>query len=337
MMSGPLVNGSSQTAAPFQFPFIVLLRHGRGAIFNLQPSSPPSTSILVATSSLFNLNPPCQLHPSSPPTSTLVAIQFQTPSLCYFLPFSLMMPAVFLMLLLPNELLTKIIIHSIKDEPIFHFLNLRNKICSTSQHIYNSDEVLLHVSLRDLRDACRNRYVRSCFERRFCEANHLEELCFEGMEKLMRRRNPDKGLKLIRDAAAEDSGAKYFLAMLKYRCNLMDPAAMALLQEISSGPSPPDGRWKNPNLRQQCYLVKQDLDNITWWYWLDDGDEPPPPTFHCCPSRIPTSAFGKRDVGAMGRIQKRSSTTAAPSVASVMSSTSRRVASASPWSTPSAG
>jgi hypothetical protein len=75
MISGPLVNGSSQTAAPFQFPFIVLLRHGRGAIFNLQPSSPPSISILVTTSSLFNFNPPCQLHPSSPPTSTLVAIQ----------------------------------------------------------------------------------------------------------------------------------------------------------------------------------------------------------------------------------------------------------------------
>jgi hypothetical protein len=47
MMSGPLVNGSSQTAAPFQFPFIVLL-HGCGAIFNLQPSSPLSTSILIA-------------------------------------------------------------------------------------------------------------------------------------------------------------------------------------------------------------------------------------------------------------------------------------------------
>jgi hypothetical protein len=44
----------------------------------------------------------------------------------------------------------------------------------------------------------------------------------------MRRRNPDKGLKLIGDAAAEDSGAKYFLAMLKYR-NLTDPEAMALL------------------------------------------------------------------------------------------------------------
>jgi hypothetical protein len=22
-----------------------------------------------------------------------------------------------------------------------------------------------------------------------------------------------------------------------------------------------------------CYLVKQDLDNIAWWYWLDDGDD----------------------------------------------------------------
>jgi hypothetical protein len=36
------------------------------------------------------------------------------------------------------------------------------------------------------------------------------------MERLMRRQSPDKGLKLIRDAAAEDSGAKYFLEMLKY-------------------------------------------------------------------------------------------------------------------------
>jgi hypothetical protein len=185
-----------------------------------------------------------------------------------------MAAAVCLMLLLPDELLTKIIIHSIKDVAIFHFLNLRNKICGTFRRICNSDEVLLHVSLRDLRSACKNRYVRSCFERRFHEANHLEALCFEGMVRLMRRRNPDKGLKLIGDvAAAEDSGAKYFLAMLKYRCNPADPEAMALLQEISGDPSPPDGRWKNHNLRRLRYLVKQDLNNIVWLYWLDDGDD----------------------------------------------------------------
>jgi hypothetical protein len=71
MMLGPLVNGSCQTAAPFQFPFIVLLRHGRGAIFNLQPSSssPPSTSILVANFI------PLQLQ-SSLPTLSLVAANF---------------------------------------------------------------------------------------------------------------------------------------------------------------------------------------------------------------------------------------------------------------------
>jgi hypothetical protein len=65
MMSGPLVNGSSETAVPFQFPFIVLLRHCRGAIFNLQPlsSSPPSTSI------------PLQLQ-SSLPTSSLITANF---------------------------------------------------------------------------------------------------------------------------------------------------------------------------------------------------------------------------------------------------------------------
>jgi hypothetical protein len=94
------------------------------------------------------------------------------------------------------------------------------------------------------------------------------------MVRLMRRRNPDKGLKLIGDAAAaEDSGAKYFLVMLKYRCNPADSEDMALLQEISGGPSPPDGWCKNHNLRRLRYLVKQDLDNITWWYWLDDGDD----------------------------------------------------------------
>jgi hypothetical protein len=177
-----------------------------------------------------------------------------------------MMPAVCLMLLLPDELLTKIIIHSTKDEPGFHFLNLRTKICSTFRCICNFDEVLLHVSLCDLRDACRNRYIRSCFERRFHKANHPEALCFEAMERLMRRQSPDKGLKLIRDAAAEDSGAKYFLEMLKYHWNPVDPEAMALLQEINGGPSPLDDWWKNPNLRWLRYLIKQDLDNIAWWY-----------------------------------------------------------------------
>jgi hypothetical protein len=94
------------------------------------------------------------------------------------------------------------------------------------------------------------------------------------MVRLMRRRNPNKGLKLIGDAAAaEDSGAKYFLAMLKYRCNPADHEAMALLQEINGGPSPLDGRWKNHNLRRLRYLVKQDLNNIAWWYRLDDGND----------------------------------------------------------------
>jgi hypothetical protein len=60
------------------------------------------------------------------------------------------------------------------------------------------------------------------------EANHPEALCFEGIERLMRRWNPNEGLKLIEDAAAEDSSAKYFLTILKYRCNLADPEAMAL-------------------------------------------------------------------------------------------------------------
>jgi hypothetical protein len=59
------------------------------------------------------------------------------------------------------------------------------------------------------------------------------------MERLMRRWNPDKGLKLIGDVSFEESDAKYFLAMLKYRCNPGDLEAMALLQEISGDLSPP--------------------------------------------------------------------------------------------------
>jgi hypothetical protein len=77
MMSGPLVNSSSQTTAPFQFLFIGLLRHGRGAIFNLQPSTlklvtslAPSTSILIANFI------PLQLQ-SSLPTSSLIVADFK--------------------------------------------------------------------------------------------------------------------------------------------------------------------------------------------------------------------------------------------------------------------
>jgi hypothetical protein len=111
-----------------------------------------------------------------------------------------------------------------------------------------------------------------CFERYFREANNQEALCFEVVDRFMRQRNPDKGLKLVGDAAPKDSDAKYFLAMLKYRCNPTDPKAMALLHEISGGPSPPDGRSKNHNLGRLHYLINRDLHNIAWWYWLRDDD-----------------------------------------------------------------
>jgi hypothetical protein len=83
MMSGPLVYDSSQTVAPFQFTFIVLL-HGRGAFFNLQPLSPSSTSSLIANFIPRRL----QLHPSSP-SSTLVAFEFPNPISFLFPPLLL--------------------------------------------------------------------------------------------------------------------------------------------------------------------------------------------------------------------------------------------------------
>jgi hypothetical protein len=139
-------------------------------LLQLQSSSP--------TSSLFNFNPPCQLHPSSP-TSTLVAFQI------------------------------------------------------------------------------------------------------EGIERLMRRQNPDKGLKLIGDAAAEDSGSKYFLAMLKYRCNPADPEAMALLQEISGGLRPLTAVGRTPT----CGGCATSLSKISTTLCGGTGlMTVTTTTFHCCPS-----------------------------------------------------
>jgi hypothetical protein len=94
MMSGPLINCSSETAAPFQFQFIVFL-HGRGAFSNfnhchlLQLQSSPQTSSLVT----FNLNPRCQLHPSSS-TSTRVAFSCNPHRLSIYKPchFSISSP-----------------------------------------------------------------------------------------------------------------------------------------------------------------------------------------------------------------------------------------------------
>jgi hypothetical protein len=76
MMSGPLANGSSQIAMPFQFPFIVLL-HGRGDFFSSNPRRLYQLQFSSPTSSLvsLNFNPHCQLHPKSP-TSTLIAFDF---------------------------------------------------------------------------------------------------------------------------------------------------------------------------------------------------------------------------------------------------------------------
>jgi hypothetical protein len=75
-MSGPLVNGSSQTAAPFQFHLLFYyMAEAPSSTFNpdrllqLQFSSPISS--LVA----FNFNPRCHLHPLSP-TLTLVTFNF---------------------------------------------------------------------------------------------------------------------------------------------------------------------------------------------------------------------------------------------------------------------
>lgn len=167
--------------------------------------------------------------------STSLPINFQTPSHFYFLPFSLM-DAVCLMLLLPDDLITHIIIQSIKKDPIIRFLICCNWICGTFRRISDSDEVVQHMSLHELRQVCRNRYVRLCLEQCLHEANDLEALFFEGMERLKRQQKPDKGLMLVKYDTPKDSSVKYFLAMMKYCCNPMDHEGMALLHEISGNP-----------------------------------------------------------------------------------------------------
>jgi hypothetical protein len=157
MMSGPLVNSSNQTAAPFHFHLLFYYDMAEAPSSTFNPRAhrlAPSTSILVANFIPLQLQSSFQIHPSSPQTSTLVAIQTPNPVDVLFPFFSFMAATACLMLLLPDELLTKIIIHSIKHVAIFHFLNIRNKIYGTFRHICNSDEVLLHVSLRDLHEAC---------------------------------------------------------------------------------------------------------------------------------------------------------------------------------------
>jgi hypothetical protein len=110
----------------------------------------------------------------------------------------------------------------------------------------------------------------------------------------MRRWNHDKGLKLIGDvAAANDFGAKYFLAMPKCHCNPVDPEAMALLQEISGGRRPLNAGGRTTTYGgcgTSSSRISTTLHGGTGLMTATTT------TFRCCPFRIPTSAFRKRDV-----------------------------------------
>jgi hypothetical protein len=69
-----------------------------------------------------------------------------------------------LKVLLPDDLITRSSSTPARMSPSFIFLIIRNQICGTFRRIWNSDDVLLHVSLSELRQVFKNCYVRSCFE-----------------------------------------------------------------------------------------------------------------------------------------------------------------------------
>jgi len=129
-------------------------------------------------------------------------------------------------------------------------------------------EVLRRLPLRELRQRLSRAGVGWLgFEERLHLAGNREAVCYAGMEMLMTRGIVPPGWRSVNQATvAGDSGAAYFLAMLRYRLNPADHEALALLHGISGGPSLRDGRW---------YLVRRDLHTIAYRLWLPDRDVDP--------------------------------------------------------------
>jgi hypothetical protein len=191
-----------------------------------------------------------------------------------------------LLLLLPEDLITRILLHFIESEDEHGLPGKREaaymmlrQVRVMFRRFCDSPEVLLRLSLREFRDPLSRRpdvllYLVLPFEDRFHLAGSHEVVCYEGMVRLMTRRDPAIGLVQVNQAAvAGDSGAAYFLAMLRYRQNPKDPEALALLQGISGGPSLAHGRWENHGLKRLRYLVWRDLCVIAQRLWLPDGDD----------------------------------------------------------------
>ena len=118
------------------------------------------------------------------------------------------------------------------------------RVCAMFWQIYDPTEVLCRLQLRGIRQ-----YVRrwpdaswSCFEDRLHLAGNREAICIAGMQMMMERRDPADGQALVNQTAITgDSCAAYFLAMLRYHRNPLDPEVLVVLHGISGGPSQVDG------------------------------------------------------------------------------------------------
>jgi len=202
--------------------------------------------------------------------------------------------------LLHEDIVIEIIVRCIKDasdetEAVRVYLGLR-WIYRLFNEITDQKEVIMLLSYRAVREHFRYNRRRvpgwrgwpekiSIHEDRLREFRHREAICCAGMKMMVEQPGSVKGLQLVQEAAAAgDSWACYFLAMLRYRRDPADPQALEWIHGISGGPSPIDGRWESGGrMRSVRNGVQQELfDNAFRTMGRHDPPELLVPDPHIC-------------------------------------------------------
>ncbi|KAL6598203.1 hypothetical protein ACP70R_046368 [Stipagrostis hirtigluma subsp. patula] len=133
----------------------------------------------------------------------------------------------FPLMMLSEVLIINILLCSIDGEEYFRFRQYvyLGRVCLDFCRFVNSREVLLRLSPHYIRI----NWPRVRVEQQFLGANHPEAVCYQGMEILTTHQKQDHAIRLALINQAADAGdtvMAYFLAMLQYRSNPMDPRAL---------------------------------------------------------------------------------------------------------------